>query len=168
MDYQGMGFETVTIQRVGSENLPGIMQLQLESYEASLQEPASLFESIIGASPDTCLVAEQEGVMAGYLLAHPVSDDFTSFGKGPPPLSGSESALYLHDLCVSTAYRNRGIGRLLFDALNAYLESEHFTKITAIAVQDSEKFWEKCGFVIGAAYIYPGGAAGRVITKHYI
>ncbi len=43
-------------------------------------------------------------------------------------------------MCVSTAHRNKGIGRLLFDALNAHLESEKFTKITAVAVQDSEKF----------------------------
>ena len=36
--------------------------------------------------------------------------------------------------------------------------------MTAIAVQDSEKFWEKRGFDIGAPYTYPGGAAGHIIT----
>ena len=92
MDNQGMGPETVKIRRAGTEDLPGIMRLQLQSYGASLQEPASLFERIIGASPDTCLAAEYEGVMAAYLLAHPIPDDFKGFGKGPPPLSGSETA----------------------------------------------------------------------------
>jgi GNAT superfamily N-acetyltransferase len=163
-----MGPETVKIRRAGTEDLPGIMRLQLQSYEASLHEPASLFERIIGASPDTCLAAEHEGVMAGYLLAHPIPHGFESFGKGPPPLSGSETALYLHDMCVNTAHRNKGIGRLLFDALNAHLESENFTKITAVAVQDSEKFWQKRGFEIGVPYTYPGGAHGHIITKIYI
>jgi GNAT superfamily N-acetyltransferase len=143
------------------------MRLQLQSYEASLQEPASLFERIIGASPDTCLAAEHEGDMGGYLLAHPIPDGFEGFGEGPPPLSGSETALYLHDLCVSTAHRNKGIGRLLFDELNAHLEAEGFTAVTAVAVQDSEAFWKKCGFDIGQPYTYPGGAAGHVITKVY-
>jgi hypothetical protein len=92
MDNQAMGPESVKIRRAGTEDLPGIMRLQLRSYEASLQEPASLFERIIDASPDTCLGAEYEGVMAGYLLAHSIPDDFTSFGKGPPPLSGSENS----------------------------------------------------------------------------
>ena len=168
MDNQGMGPETVKFRRAGTEDLPGIMRLQLQSYGASLQEPASLFERIIGASPDTCLAAEYEGVMAAYLLAHPIPDDFKNFGKGPPPPSGSETALYLHDMCVSTAHRNKGIGRLLFDALNAHLESEQFTKIMAVAVQDSEKFWKKCGFEIGVPYTYPGGAVGHIITKIYI
>jgi GNAT superfamily N-acetyltransferase len=163
-----MGLETVRTRLAGTEDLPGIMRLQLQSYGASLQEPASLFEKIIGASPDTCFAAEHEGVMAGYLLAHPIPDDFKNFGKGPPPLSGSETALYLHDMCVDPAHRNTGVGRLLFDALNAYLESNGFTKITAIAVQDSEKFWEKCGFEIDVPYTYPGGAVGHIITKVYI
>ena len=160
-----MGPETVKIRRAGTEDLPGIMQLQLQSYEASLQEPASLFERIIGASPDTCLAAEYEGVMAGYLLAHPIPDDFKSFGKGPPPLSGSETVLYLHDMCVSPAHRKMGIGRGLFEALSAHLEAEGFTKITAVAVQDSEEFWKTRGFEVGEPYTYPGGAAGHIITK---
>ena len=143
MDNPGMGPETVKIRRAGTEDLPGIMRLQLQSYDASLQEPASLFERIPGASPDTCLGAEYEGVMAGYLLAHAIPDDFKSFGKGPPPLSGSETALYLHDMCVNTAHRNKGIGRRLFDALDSHLESEKFTKITAVAVQDSGKVLEE-------------------------
>ena len=106
--------------------------------------------------------------MGGYLLAHLIPDEFKSFGEGPPPLSGSETSLYLHDMCVSPAHRNEGIGRQLFEALNAHLESEDFTKITAVAVQDSEKFWQKRGFEIGAPYTYPGGAAGHIITKTYI
>jgi GNAT superfamily N-acetyltransferase len=143
------------------------MQLQLRSYEASMWEPASLFERIMGASPDMCLTVDDDGVMAGYLLAHAVPDGFDSFGKGPPPLSGSETALYLHDMCISAAHRHKGIGRLLFGALEAHLQSERFTKITAVAVQDSEAFWKKCGFEVGRPYAYPGGAPGHIITRVY-
>ena len=165
MDNQGVGPETVRIRCAGTEDVPGILRLQLQSYAASLQEPASLFEEIIGASPDTCFAAEYEADMAGYLVAHPIPDGFENFGKGPPPLSGSETVLYLHDMCVSPAHRNKGVGRLMFDALSAHLESERFTKITAVAVQDSEKFWEKRGFEVGAPYTYPGDVAGHIITK---
>ena len=157
-----------SIRPAGTDDLPGIMRLQLESYGASLQEPSSLFEEIIGASPDTCFAADYEGVIAGYLVSHPIPEDFQSFGKGPPRLSGSETALYLHDLCVSTTHRSKGVGRLLFDALDAHLESAKFAQITAIAVQASEKFWKKCGFDIGVPYTYPGGAVGHIITKAYI
>jgi ribosomal protein S18 acetylase RimI-like enzyme len=163
-----MDSETVTVRRAETDDLPGMMELQLRSYPVSLHEPASLFEQIIGASPDTCLAAEYQRGIAGYLLAHSIPDDFSRFGYGPPPLSGSETALYLHDMCVSADHRNMGIGRQMFDALDARLESEQFTKITAVAVQDSEQFWQKFGFEVGEAYTYPGGAAGHIITKTYV
>ena len=156
--------DAVEIRRAETRDLPGIMRLQLQSYDASLQEPASLFERIIDASPGTCLAADHDGVMTGYLVAHPVPAGFERFGEGPPPLSGSETTLYLHDLCVSPAHRVAGIGRLLFDALDARLASTNLTRITAVAVQDSEAFWKKRGFAIGPPYTYPGGAAGHVIT----
>ena len=123
MDNQGMGPDTVTTRRAETDDLPGLMQLQLQSYEASLQEPASLFEQIIGASPATCLVAEHASVMAGYLLCIPSPMISSVSGQALLLLSGSETALYLHDMCVSAAHRNKGIGRLLFDALTAHLES---------------------------------------------
>jgi GNAT superfamily N-acetyltransferase len=160
-----VGAEAVQIRRAGTGDLPSIMRLQQRSYVASLQEPASLFARILGAAPDTCLAAEEEGAMAGYLLVHPIPDGFEDFGKGPPSLSGLETTLYLHDMCVDPLHRNKGVGRLMFDVLSAGLRSRRFTKITAIAVQDSERFWKKRGFEIGEAYTYPGGAAGHVITR---
>lgn len=160
--------QAVEIRRAGTDDLPSIMRLQAQSYDPSLHEPVSLFENIISASPETCFAAECDGDMAGYLVTHPIPDGFGDFGHGPPPLSGSETTLYLHDMCVGPAHRGRGVGRLLFDALNAKLESEGFTQITAVAVQDSEPFWEKCGFAVGEAYTYPtGGAGGHVITRSY-
>ena len=106
--------------------------------------------------------------MVGYVLTHPIPDGFEDFGKGPPSLSGSETALYLHDMCVSTAASERGHRPAAVRRAEClHLESEEFRKIVAVAVQSSETFWKKRGFEIGAPYTYPGGAAGHIITKTY-
>ena len=90
---------------------------------------------------------------------------YKDFGKQLPVVTGGETTLYIHDLCVSPEQRGRGIGRLLYDGMMESLGPRKFKEIVAVAVQDSAAFWQKCGFEIGAPYTYPGGAAGHVITK---
>ena len=147
------------------EDLPGIMQLQARSYDVSLHEPVALFESILNLSPATCFTASYDEDLAGYLLTYPVPDRYKDFGKKLPVVTGGETTLYIHDLCVSPEQRGKGIARLLYDGMIESLGPIKFKMIVAVAVQDSTGFWQKCGFEIGAPYTYPGGAAGYVITK---
>ncbi len=158
--------EPETVIRIAHpEDLPGIMQLQARSYDVSLHEPVALFESILNLSPATCFTASYDEDLAGYLLTYPVPDRYKDFGKKLPVVTGGETTLYIHDLCVSPEQRGKGIARLLYDGMIESLGPIKFKKIVAVAVQDSTGFWQKCGFEIGAPYTYPGGAAGYVITK---
>ena len=142
-----------------------MMQLQARSYDVSLHEPVALFESILNLSPATCFTASYDEDLAGYLLTYPVPAGYQDFGKKLPVVTGGETTLYIHDLCVGPEQRGKGIARLLFDGMIESLGPLKIKKIVAVAVQDSTGFWQKCGFEIGAPYTYPGGASGYVITK---
>lgn len=158
--------EPETVIRIAHpEDLPGIMQLQARSYDVSLHEPVALFESILTLSPTTCFTASYDEDLAGYLLTYPVPDTYKEFGKQLPAVTGGETTLYIHDLCVSPEQRGKGIGRLLYEGVIETLGTIKVKKIVAVAVQDSAAFWQRCGCEIGAPYTYPGGAAGHIITK---
>jgi predicted GNAT superfamily acetyltransferase len=159
-----MAPETV-IRIAHPEDLPGIMQLQERSYDVSLHEPVALFERILTLSPATCFTASYDGDLTGYLLTYPVPDRYKAFGEKLPIVASGETTLYIHDLCVSSEQRGKGIARLLYDGMIDSLGPIRFKKIVAVAVQDSDGFWQSCGFEIGAPYTYPGGAAGHVISK---
>ena len=156
--------ETV-IRIAHPEDLSGIMQLQARSYDVSLHEPVALFERILELSPATCFTASYDEDLAGYLFTYPVPDRYKDFGKKLPDVTGGETTLYIHDLCVGPEQRGKGIARLLYDGMIESLATIRLKKLVAVAVQDSTGFWQKCGFQIGAPYTYPGGAAGYVITN---
>ena len=158
--------EPEVVLRVATpEDLPGIMELQVRSYDVSLHEPVALFENILALSPATCFAASYDEDLAGYLLTYPVPDGYEDFGKGLPAVTGVEPTLYIHDLCVSPEQRGKGIARLLYDGMIESLDVTQVKTIVAVAVQDSTGFWQKFGFEVGVPYTYPGGAAGHVITK---
>ena len=144
------------------------MRLQLQSYEASLQEPASLFENIIGASPDTCLAAEYEGAMAAYLLTHPIPDGFENFGNGPAAALGLRNRALPARHVRGHRAQEQGHRPPAVRCAERPSGIREGHEDNGRAVQDSEKFWKKCGFEIGAPYTYPGGADGHIITKIYI
>jgi len=56
--------------------------------------------------------------------------------------------LYLHDLALAHAARGKGIAKKLVMNLIDNAKTQGFTKILLVAVQDSDKFWAKFGFVV--------------------
>ena len=140
------------------------MQLQTRSYADSLHEPLTMFREILSFSPGTCFVVSCGSELAGYVLAYPIPTGFQDFGK-QVELSGEETTLYLHDLCICPNHRSKGLARTLHDALMAQLPVGKYKKISAVAVQDTADFWKKCGFTVGISYTYPGGAPGYLISK---
>lgn len=155
----------LAVRQAENSDLAGIMRLQAASYTPALQEPESMFAQILKISAGTCFIAESEATVAGYLLTHPVPDDYTTFGKGIPELQGNETTLYIHDLCVGPDFRGRGVAQLLLNTLKStFNEQGKIKTFLGVAVQNSESFWAAQGFTIGKPYIYPGGSSGFVMT----
>lgn len=91
-------------------------------------------------NPATCFVAEEDGRIAGVILA------------GHDGRRG-----FINHTCVRTEYRKRGIGKQLVERAMDALEAEGIHK-TALVVfgrnETGNAFWEKLGFTAREDLVY--------------
>ena len=147
------------------DDLPSIMKIQEKAYGSALLEPMEMFEKIISISPETCFVAEYNKEIVAYFLTHPIPDQFSAFGKEMPHLTGYETTIYIHDLCVAPDCQGMGIANCLFKFFLDRLSGKKHKAILGVAVQNSESFWVRQRFNVEEEYTYPGGSEGYVIRR---
>jgi ribosomal protein S18 acetylase RimI-like enzyme len=70
--------------------------------------------------------------------------------------------LYIHDLCVSKDHRGEGIAKAL---VSKALENELSPK-ALVSVLDSQRFWNKFGFMSQRSFDYYGGIGRYMIRKY--
>lgn len=91
-------------------------------------------------NPTTCLIAEDEGALAGVLLA------------GHDGRRG-----YLYHMCVLENKRRKGVGGQLLDACLEALKQEGIQKAALVVFKSNgigNAFWEKQGFTTRDDLIY--------------
>ncbi|MBI1327185.1 MAG: GNAT family N-acetyltransferase [Alphaproteobacteria bacterium] len=110
------------------------------NYPESLES----FRSKFTASPETCFVLLDEGICAGYALAHPAEY------LNPPALntilgqpSTNHDCLHIHDIVIDTPYRGAGLLNVLMSKLSAF---KIHPKQTLIAVGGTAPVWTRYGF----------------------
>ena len=128
-------------------DLDTVIEIQDMCYTDVAPESRQSFLSKLVASPETCVVAEDAGIVVGYLLSVPI--EFSE----PPTLNSEEvktppapNCLYLHDLAISPTYRSQGVGRLLVDAFFEAALRCNLPQVSLIAVQNSSPYWARYGF----------------------
>lgn len=97
--------------------------------------------------PDGCWVAESEGAMVGYCVAHaglrqrpPALDSL--LGSLPP----GADCLYMHDVALLPAARGTGLGRAIVPIMTEVARRHGFPVIALTSVNDSQDFWARQGF----------------------
>ncbi len=135
------------IRRIQSADWPSIARIQAESYPREVLESLESLQSHWHVSESTCLVAEVQGAVVGYILSHPWIR-----GKIPPlneiysSLPANCDSLFIHDLALSPKYRGSGIGDELVQAVFETASRFGLTHFSLIAVQGSSGFWNRIGF----------------------
>ncbi len=111
--------------------------------DASLERLAA-----IAAESSVTLVAEVDGVMAGFCLALPPGTSYDStnylwFAER------YDSFIYLDRVAVSDAFRGQGIGRALYAEVERLADAEFFTLEVNLRPRNegSLAFHERLGFV---------------------
>ncbi len=97
-------------------------------------------EAFLKRNPDTCFVAEWEGVLAGVIL------------------SGNDGRRgYLYHLAVREEQRGKGIGSALLEAALGALASQGIRKASLVVFTDNalgNRFWENKGFSVRDDLLY--------------
>jgi ribosomal protein S18 acetylase RimI-like enzyme len=141
---------TATIRPIEECDWPTIADLEKRAYTPlGLCEGSAALQSRADVSPGTCFVLDDDGVVAGYLVALP----YPRFQF--PELSKTEAGwapehrpanLHLHDLVVGEEFRGRGWAGRLAGHLTAVALSLRFETISLVAVGGSDRWWRTLGF----------------------
>lgn len=130
---------------------PAIDQMQRACFPPSAIESSAVLQSLWHHAPETCLIAEDPDP-AGYVLAHPwADDDLPPLQAELPGLPDPAPCLFVHDLAVIPSRRGSGLAGRLVETLLARARALGLRRGSLLAVQRSETFWARYGFVIDPA-----------------
>lgn len=135
-----------TLRLMRPDDLPAIMDIQLEIYSDELQESTDIVAERLAQVPDLALVAEDAKGICGYLFS------YRSQRGAITPLDGlfvepaQSDCLYLHDLGVAPRALKRGIGPSLVKHKLKIARQAGLKHCSLVSVQDSAAFWQHLGF----------------------
>lgn len=137
------------IRGIRSEDWSAIERIQAESYPREVLESVEALQSHWRVSCDTCIVAESEGQVVGYLLAHPwPMRMIPPLNKVYSVLPDDSDSLFIHDLALSPVARKSGLAQDLVRSVLQAGAQLRLTTASLIAVQGSEGFWKRFGFTV--------------------
>jgi GNAT superfamily N-acetyltransferase len=136
------------ISVISESSWNSILKIQEEAYTEVLPEDIKVLKSKWISSPNTCAVyLNNDNEILAYLLAHPWASEIPPKLNENTPITNSQN-LYLHDLALAKEARGKGIAMNLVVNLIEGAKSQGFARILLVAVQGSDMFWAKFGFVV--------------------
>lgn len=95
-----------------------------------------------------CYLLEIAEKPVGYVLSHPWrSGSLPALNTPLGELPADADTYYLHDLALLPVTRRIGAASFIVDALAKHAAAEGFATMHLVAVNGSQGFWEKHGFV---------------------
>lgn len=134
------------LRTLTAHDLTALLNLQQTAYPV-LSESADAIASRLQQA-GWCWGAEKNGELAAYLLTHPWPYE------APPawnqiltsPLD-TQGYFYIHDLALAASARGQGIAQQLIANAFETAQRKGLTQTRLIAVQNSQGFWAKQGFI---------------------
>lgn len=140
----------ISIEALGQQDLPAVLNLQKETYPPFLVEEEAAFISRIGLAASYCLAAKHSEALLGYLLAY-------GWNRQSPPSLGTvlvdsapSEVLFIHDLAVSSSSRGLGVGQRLIARAFDLAAQDGLRSAELIAVEGATDYWRRLGFAEGA------------------
>jgi GNAT superfamily N-acetyltransferase len=129
-------------------DLPAVTAIAAEVHPDYPESPA-VFAERLRLFAQGCLVAvDVNGTALGYAIAHPAV-------LGQPPaldsllhdLSSQADCLYLHDVALTAATRQSGLGGALVGYIRELAIAHGFACAALMAVNNSTAYWQRRGFM---------------------
>lgn len=131
-------------------DVPAVLALQAQCYEARFLESAQAFEAKLQAAKDhgTCWLASSEGGQPlAYLISLPASaHSLPALDAGSAEVPAQPQLLYLHDVAVAPAGRSLGLASKLIERVEQRAAALGLRELGLVAVQGSAPFWMRKGF----------------------
>ena len=139
--------ERASWRQMQPADLPAVHALQALIHPA-YPEDAAVFAERLRLYPPGCRVLECNGRLAAYAISHPWLDRAppqlnTLLGELPP----QPSTYYLHDIALLPEMRGTGAAAEVVTSLAEQVRAERLPSLSLIAVNGSEGFWQRQGFV---------------------
>lgn len=134
------------IRRLQADDLEAVLAIQAEAYPELAESPAAIADRLLQA-PLWCWGAERDGGLCAYLLTHPwCRPTPPEWNRELPLLPQHSHTLYIHDLALGQATRGTGLAARLVGTVLQHGRHARFTDALLVAVQDSQRFWQRHGF----------------------
>lgn len=138
--------------------------------------PENFFESVeatekkLMAYPNGCwLIINKNHQMLAYGLGHPwiKEMDIVALDAKNVEYPSREhcDCFYIHDVCVHPALHKSGFGTILVKKLIEIAKENGFTCMKLVSVLNSDKFWEKFGFITEEETVYGNEPAKVMIAN---
>ena len=149
------------IEPITTEYIQLVEDLGTEIYPSNYYEGRESFKSKIIGYPKGCFLARIYKEVLGYIISfpyvlnevYPINEHYTE--------TLEPNCLYIHDLCVSKNHRGEGIAKALVEKV---FENQLSPK-ALVSVLNSERFWNKFGFVSQNTFDYYGGSGHYMIRQ---
>lgn len=127
-------------------DLPAIMEIERRNFPEKEQLLEEAIAFYLEASPQTCLLAEMDGAVLGYVLSIPVKDtDLTDeiFERHPLP---DAPYLAITSLSIAPVVKRQGLGTLLLAALKEVAVQADYQAIALTCHEELISYYEMNGF----------------------
>lgn len=159
------------IRGIQESDLDAVLGVQEQCYRRDLLESRECFAQKLSLFPRGCFCAIAGGRMVAYVFTHPWKLG-AHVHLNSQSMVGAErpDCLYVHDMAIVPRARARGVADGLLRAVQGAADELGLGAFAGVAVQGSEPFWERWGFVRRDAMSYGAGGAhymelrGRLCT----
>lgn len=152
---------SVIVEPIIADKLQSVEDLGTLTYPDNYYEGQASFKSKILGYPKGCFLARKQDEVVGYIISFPYLLNELYPINEPYVTVTSPSCLYIHDLCVSKDHRGEKIATALFHEVL----KQGLSPIALVSVLDSERFWNKFGFISQRSFDYYGGN-GLYMVRH--
>ena len=153
------------IRQLEVGDLPLVLVVQEDCYPESLLEDGEIFSCKLRLFPEGCLGAFEDVELVAYVFSHPWSSgEVVPLHEPLACLPGTPDCVYIHDLAVMRPWRKRGIADLLISRLFDLAHDRHGGRVSLVAVNRSESYWERYDLRRTFSIVYTEGVPATYMT----
>lgn len=136
------------LRRLEPDDLDAVLRIQATAYPELAESPAAIADRLLQA-PHWCWGAERDSQLCAYFLTHPWRYPMPpAWNCELPWLPAQSHTLCVHDLALGSEARGQGVASRLVGTVLQRARHARFTHAMLVAVQDSQRFWQRHGFTV--------------------